>query len=111
MITHDASTKRILGYTLIGHIYIEENVFIGARSTILPNVKIGENSIVGAGSIVTSDVPPNVVVAGSPARVLMTIDEYISKRKEQFDKGYQFDYSYTINGGITDEKKKFMKDK
>ena len=51
-------------------IVIGDNVFIGARSMILKGVQVGENSVIGAGSIVASDIPPNVVAAGVPARVL-----------------------------------------
>jgi acetyltransferase-like isoleucine patch superfamily enzyme len=51
-------------------IIIEENVWIGANAVILPGVKIGKNSIIGAGAIVTKDVPPNVVVAGNPAKII-----------------------------------------
>ena len=49
------------------------------RSTILPGVIIGPNSIVGTCSVVTKDVPPNTIVAGNPARVICTIDEYKKK--------------------------------
>jgi dTDP-4-amino-4,6-dideoxygalactose transaminase/acetyltransferase-like isoleucine patch superfamily enzyme len=48
---------------------------IGSNATILCNVKIGENAIVGAGSVVTKDVPPSSVVAGNPARILRYIDQ------------------------------------
>ncbi|TLM98874.1 MAG: N-acetyltransferase [Actinobacteria bacterium] len=48
---------------------------IGANSTILPGVEIGENSLVGAGSVVVHDVPPNTVVVGNPAKVVKRIDE------------------------------------
>ena len=48
---------------------------IGSGSTILCNVTVGENAIVGAGSVVTKDVPPNAIVAGNPARLLRYIDE------------------------------------
>lgn len=51
-------------------VLIKENVWIGARSIILPGVKIGCNSIIGAGSIVTKDVPPNCIFAGNPARLI-----------------------------------------
>ena len=47
---------------------------IGSGATILCNVKIGENALVGAGSVVTKDVPPNTIVAGNPARILRTIE-------------------------------------
>ena len=52
---------------------------IGAGSKILPNVKIGPNVIVAAGSIVTKDIPENSVVAGVPARVIGTFDDFAKK--------------------------------
>ncbi|MEU9009416.1 acyltransferase [Streptomyces sp. NPDC048479] len=51
-------------------IVVEEDVFLGARVTILPGVTIGRGAAVGAGSVVTKDVPPEAVVAGNPARVI-----------------------------------------
>ena len=54
-------------------IHIERNVWIGAGATILPGVTVGENSIVGACSVVTRSVPANVVVAGSPAKIIRDI--------------------------------------
>lgn len=50
-------------------VFIGSNVWIGARSVILPGVKIGNNVVVAAGSVVTSDVPDNVLVAGVPAKI------------------------------------------
>ncbi len=54
---------------------IKRGAKIGANSTILPYLVIGEDSLVGAGSVVVKDVPPRTVVAGNPARVLKGIDE------------------------------------
>jgi acetyltransferase-like isoleucine patch superfamily enzyme len=51
-------------------IYIEDDVWIGARSIILSGVRIGEGSIVAAGSVVTKSVPPYSIVGGVPARVI-----------------------------------------
>ena len=59
-----------------GRIRINDNCFIGTRAIILPNVTIGPNSVVGAGAVVTRDVPPNTVVAGVPARVIASLEEY-----------------------------------
>lgn len=56
-------------------IRIEENVWIGAGAVILPGVTIGENSVIGAGSVVSRDIPANVVAVGVPCRVLREIGE------------------------------------
>lgn len=69
-----------------GCIEVMDNVFIGCDSIILPNVRIGSNVIIGAGSIVTKDVPDNSVVAGNPARVISSFDHYIEKRQKNNDK-------------------------
>lgn len=57
--------------------HIGRGAQIGVNATLLPYIIIGEGSIVGSGSVVTSDVPPGVVVAGVPARVLRTTDELV----------------------------------
>jgi len=54
-------------------VVIEDNVFIGAHSTILKGVTIGENAIIGAGAIVTKDVPPNEIWGGNPAKVIRKV--------------------------------------
>ncbi|MCV5245276.1 N-acetyltransferase, partial [Escherichia coli] len=51
---------------------------IGANATILPGIIIGENSIIGAGSVVTKDIPDNVIVAGNPAKIIRPVDDIIS---------------------------------
>ncbi|MCI7290799.1 MAG: sugar O-acetyltransferase [Methanobrevibacter woesei] len=56
-------------------IVLKKNVWVGIGATILPGVTVGENSIVGAGSVVTKDVPDNTIVAGNPARFIKRIDE------------------------------------
>jgi len=59
----------------VGGATVKKLVRIGANCTILPGITIGENSLIAAGSVVVKDVPPNVVVAGNPARVIRKIDE------------------------------------
>lgn len=67
----------------LGCIEICDNVFIGARAMIMPNLKIGPNAVVAAGSVVTKDVPEGVVVAGIPARVIGSFSDLVEKRLEE----------------------------
>lgn len=64
-------------------IVIKDRAWIGINVTICPGVTIGENSIIAAGSVVTKDVPPNVIVGGNPARVLKSIEGYQNLESEQ----------------------------
>lgn len=67
---------------------IRDNVWIGAGALILPGITIGENSVIGAGSVVTKDVPANVVAVGNPCRVLREISE---RDMEYYHKGWTID--------------------
>lgn len=76
ILAHDASTNKTGARTKVGIVEIGSNVFIGYRSTVLCNTRIGDNVIIGAGSVVTGDIPSNSVAAGNPARVICSFDEY-----------------------------------
>ena len=91
-LTHDYSISK--GLTAIGAgesgrflkpIAVGENCFIGMRSVLLPGTTIGNNVIVGACSVVKGTVPDGVVVAGNPARVLCTTEEWAKRHYEQKD--------------------------
>lgn len=56
-------------------IHIKKNAWIGANATILQGVTIGENSVVAAGSVVSKNVPDNVIVGGSPAKIIKNIEQ------------------------------------
>ena len=60
-------------------VHIGENVWIGANAVVLPGVTIGDNSVIGAGSVVTKDIPANVIAVGNPCRVLREIGEHDKK--------------------------------
>lgn len=63
---------------------IGNNCFVGCRTTILANVHVVDNSIIGAGSIVNRDIPAIVIAAGNPCKVICTLDEYRKKHQEEF---------------------------
>ncbi|MBE5991552.1 MAG: acyltransferase [Paenibacillaceae bacterium] len=89
-ITHDGSiwVLRNLGLVsreadLYGIITIGNNVNIGWNTVILPGITIGDNCIIGANSVVTHNIPNNCVVAGSPARIVKSLDDYYLKVKDK----------------------------
>lgn len=67
---------------------IEDNVWIGMGVNILPGVTIGENSVIGAGSVVTKDIPANVIAMGTPCKVVREIDD---RDKEYYFHDRRFD--------------------
>lgn len=67
--------ERNLGLEKTGAITIEDNVWLGGNVTVLPGVTIHEGSIIGAKSLVNSDIPPNVIAAGNPCKVIREITE------------------------------------
>lgn len=109
ILCHDASTKTFLNYTKIGRVTIGDNVFIGAESVVLPGVTIGSNVIVGANSTVTHDVPEGSVVAGSPARVICTLEEYLNKERSRMAQAPCYGEEYTLRRDVSMEKRKEQK--
>ena len=96
ILTHDFSWGVIKNLTgeIMGNckaVVIEECVFIGWNTMILGGVTIGHHSIIGAGSVVTKNIPANEVWAGNPARKICTIDEYYQKNKDQ-----SLDHAYSL---------------
>lgn len=73
----------------IGCIEIQDNVFIGSKTTILGNVRIGRNVIVAAGSLVNRDVPDGSVVAGVPAKVVGNFEDFVRKRLTEKQYGFK----------------------
>ncbi len=61
-------------------VYIGRNTFIGQKCMILPGVRIGDNCVIGAGSIITHDIPDNCVAAGIPAKVIEPVSAWVEKR-------------------------------
>ncbi len=85
---HDGAVnmvKRAFGVSVdaVGAIDIRDNVFIGHQAIVMPGVTIGPNAIVAAGAVVTKDVPPNSVVAGTPAKTVGTLEAYVARRLQQ----------------------------
>ena len=71
-------------FDCFGKVVIGDYVYIGSNALIMPGVTIGNNVLVAAGSVVTKSIPSNSVVAGNPARIICTVDEYYD-RNQNYD--------------------------
>lgn len=96
LITHDGGTwafRDMPEYSDVikyGRIKIGDHTFIGAHSIIMPGVSIGKRCVIGAGSVVTKDIPDGSVACGSPAKVIKTTIEYAEQSKAKtkpYDRG------------------------
>ena len=83
ILTHDASLLLFNRKIRVQKTIIGNKVFLGLNSIVMPGVRIGNRVIVGAGAIVTRDIPDNSVVGGNPARVICSVDEYIAKCEQR----------------------------
>lgn len=77
------------GYQYNAPIHIGKNCWLGAGVIVMPGVTIGDNTIIGAGSVVTKDIPANVVAVGNPCRVMREVGE---RDKEYYFKDYKIDW-------------------
>lgn len=79
ILAHDASTRRRVGFTKIDRVRIGDRTFVGARSIILPGSEIGDDCIIGAGSVVRGRIPTGEVWAGSPAVKLGSTGDLVER--------------------------------
>ena len=105
ILAHDASTCGELGYAKIGCVSIGDNVFVGAGSIILPNTSVGNRVIIGAGSVVTKSIPDGVIVAGNPAAIIGTVDDYMEKHKKMMHIRPAYGSEYTLRENISQRMK------
>ena len=96
ILAHDGGTFQIVGYTKVKNVEIGNNVFIGARSIVLPGVKIADNIIIGAGSTVTKSLEIEGIYVGTPAKLICTLQDYKNNLKNEMQKADFFDEKYTL---------------
>jgi maltose O-acetyltransferase len=87
ILAHDASLRNRMGHTKMAPVVIGDNVFIGARSVVLPGVTIGDRAVIAAGSVVTRDVPADAVVGGVPARVIGSSPDTVERWSQEAAEG------------------------
>ena len=96
--THNHTNKVMVNEILHNRVEIGDDVWIGAKTIVMPGVTIGNGAVIGAGSIVTRSVPDNAIAFGSPAKVIAN-DRFLHPIKE----GYQsFQYEFISHGANKD---------
>lgn len=80
---------RAKAYQYNSSVHIGKNCWLGAGVLVMPGISIGDNSVIGAGSVVTKDIPANVIAVGNPARVLREIGE---RDREYYFKDHRIDW-------------------
>lgn len=85
----------------MGCIEIGNHVFIGSHSCISYNVKIGDNVVISAGSVITNDIPSNSVVRGNPAKVICTMDQFLKMKIAK--KGYPNELPHKMGHFVGEE--------
>ena len=96
-------------FDIFGKVVIEDGVFIGAHSQIMPGVRIGEGALVAAGSIVTKSVPPHTIVAGNPARVICTSKDFVERNNKYNVNTYGLSYDMKKQILLNLPEEKFIK--
>ena len=86
VLAHDASTKKLTGYTRVGRVSVGDNVFVGYGSIILP--------VVGAGAVVTKDVPVGKIAAGVPAKIVGDVSELKAKAECLMSSSHAYGQEY-----------------
>lgn len=93
LLTHDTSFTVVGGKDLAGEINIGNNIQIGENVVVLPGVSIGDNCVIGAGAVVTKDIPPQSVAAGVPAKIICSTAEALLKLEQKL-KGEKYFYTW-----------------
>ena len=111
ILVHDGSTRKHIGYSRLSPVTIGARVFIGTYVVVLPGVTIGDDAVIGAGSIVCRDVPARTVVAGNPARPISSLDDYVAEHTERVQQRPHWPYEgWTLVGDISAEHKQIQRD-
>ena len=101
ILVHDGSTRKHVGYSRLAPVSVGARVFIGTYAVVLPGVSIGDDAVIAAGSVVTRDVPDGTVVAGNPARVVRSLEDYAAEHTARLSERPHWPYDgWTLGGGI-----------
>lgn len=107
VLAHDTSTRLHTGHTLIGRVRIGRRVYVGHGAVVMPGSTIGDEAVIGPGSVVQGEIPARTVAVGNPAAVVTQVDAFAEHHLEAIRSGSPVwpIPGWTVGGGITDERK------
>jgi maltose O-acetyltransferase len=106
VLAHDAAFAKRTGLTRVAPVVIGKRVFVGVGSTILPGSRIGDNTIIGAGSTVSGELPPNALAVGDPATVVSGVELAVEWHRKAIATAPKWPLDGWMEGlGITDERR------
>ena len=106
ILSHDAQMDEFLDAGLVARVTIHESCHFGSRTVILPGVEVGPRTMVGANSVVAKSLPPDTVCAGVPAKVICSLDEYLTRHTSQMAAGRQFPWTEYNTNALTPERRR-----
>jgi acetyltransferase-like isoleucine patch superfamily enzyme len=106
VLAHDASPRLHTGHTLVGRVRIGRRVYIGHAAIILPGSTIGDEAVIGPGTVVDGPIPPRAVVLGNPGQVVADVTAFAQRHHEAIGRDPVWPLTgWSIGRGITEERK------
>ena len=109
ILSHDAQMDEFIDAGLVARITIHESCHFGSRTVILPGVEVGPRTVVGANSVVSRSLPPDTVCAGTPAKVICSLDEYLERHLSRLAAGRKFPWTeYNTNDWTVERREELL---
>lgn len=110
ILAHDASMQRHVRHTLIAPVIIGKRAFIGAGAIVLAGSRIGDDAIVGAGTVVSGEIPDGSIVAGNPAKIIGNVESTSRRHRRAAAQAPRWPHEgWTLTHGITEERKQVQR--
>jgi maltose O-acetyltransferase len=106
VLAHDTSTRLHTGHTLVGRVTIGKRVYLGHGAIVMPGSTIGDEAVIGPGSVVYGDIAARSVATGNPAEVVSDVASFAERHRAAITRGPVWPIpGWTVGGGITEQRR------